>query len=55
MITSIAPTLRIELKKYLVELESSVFAEDTTFFDETASKLIDCIRFLLEEGDNHAG
>lgn len=48
--TTMSPVLRIELKKYLTHLESHVFFEDTSYFDENVSRLMDCIRVLMEEG-----
>lgn len=44
-----SPLLRKELQDYLPELKSLVFSEDAQFFDEKASRLIDCIYVLLEE------
>jgi len=46
----LSTVLRIELEKYLTQLESCVFSEDTSYFDEKASRLMDCIQYLLEEG-----
>ena len=43
--------LRTGLEKCLSQLESYVFSEDTSaYFYEQASRLIDCIHYLLEEG-----
>lgn len=42
--------LKRELQDYLSSLESHVFDEDTTYFDKQASRLIDSVRVLLEEG-----
>lgn len=47
---SMSPLLRGELQNYLSLLESHVFSEDIQYFDKTISRLIDCIRVLLEEG-----
>lgn len=46
----LSPVLRTEHQKYLTQLESYVFSEDTSYFDERASILMDCVRYLLEEG-----
>ena len=46
----LSPVLRIELEKYLIQLESYIFSEDTSYFDENASRLMDCVQYLLEEG-----
>lgn len=45
-----SPVLRTELEKYLSQLERYVFSEDTSYFDEQASRLIDCVHYLMEEG-----
>lgn len=50
-----SPVLRTELKKYLSQLENCVFPEDTSCYEEQASRLLDCVHYLLEEGGNHAG
>lgn len=46
----ISPVLRTELEKYLSRLENCIFSDDTSSFDKQTSNLIDCVRYLLEEG-----
>lgn len=46
---SMSPLLRGELQNYLSQLESHVFTKDMQRFDTTISRLLDCIRVLLEE------
>lgn len=42
--------LRKELQEYQSQLEASISNEDVKYFDKTISRLMDCIRVLLEEG-----
>jgi len=44
----LSTVLRKELENYLSQIESCVFSEDTSYFDENASRLMDCVRYLLE-------
>lgn len=46
----ISDNLKRELQQYLSQLESLVFSEGTSSFDEMTSSLIDCIYALLEAG-----